>query len=70
MDDPTRPSPRLGALPAVIEIAGIHRSEIWRRVRDGRFPRPVRLGERCTRWNLAEVEQWVRDRLAERDAQP
>jgi len=58
---------RLGAQPQVSAIAGISKSEIWRLVRQGRFPEPVRLGKRCTRWNLVEVEQWVRERLAERN---
>jgi len=60
-------APRLGARPQVSAIAGISKSEIWRRVKAGSFPAPIKLARRCTRWNLAEVEQWVRDRLAERD---
>jgi prophage regulatory protein len=60
-------APRLGAQPEVSKIAGIEKSEIWRRVKAGTFPAPVRLGTRCTRWNLVEVEEWARQRLAERD---
>ena len=60
-------APRLGDQRAVISIAGIKKSEIWRRVKAGRFPAPVKLGPRCTRWNLVEVEDWARQRLAERE---
>ena len=58
---------RLGAQPEVLKICGLSKSEVWRRVRNGSFPEPVRLGKRCTRWNLAEIEDWVRARLAERE---
>jgi len=58
----------LGALPQVRAIAGVSRSEIYRRVAAKTFPAPVRLGPRCTRWNLPEVRAWGAARLAERDA--
>lgn len=62
-------APRLGAQAEVTEIAGIKKSEIWRRVKAGTFPPPIRLGPRCTRWDLTEVEQWARDQLARRPIQ-
>jgi prophage regulatory protein len=34
----------------------------------GRFPRPVRLGVKCVAWNSREVDAFIADRLAERDA--
>ena len=61
-------SVRLGAQPEVLRICGLSKSEIWRRVHAGTFPQPIRLGRRCTRWNIAEVEAWVRERLDERDS--
>lgn len=32
-------------------------STIWRWSKSGRLPRPVKLGEGTTRWNLAEVHK-------------
>lgn len=58
----------LGALPAVQRIAGISKSEIFRRVSARTFPSPIKLGPRCTRWNLPEVRAWVAVRLAQRQA--
>ena len=59
---------QLIALPEVVRIAGISKSEIFRRVKEGRFPSPTRIGEgRCTRWEIGEVQNWVRERLAERE---
>ena len=54
--------------PRASDIAGIKKSEIWRRIKAGSFPAPIRLGERCTRWSLREVSQWVEQRKAERAA--
>ncbi|WP_151445156.1 helix-turn-helix transcriptional regulator [Halomonas lysinitropha] len=35
---------------------------IWRWSRDGKFPAPVRLGDNCTRWRLADLEAWEASR--------
>ncbi len=37
----------------------ISRSELYRQIADGRFPRPVRVGLRAVRWHLNEVEEWI-----------
>ncbi|XKH00787.1 AlpA family phage regulatory protein [Marinobacter nauticus] len=36
----------------------IHRATIWRWARNGDFPQPVKIGKHCTRWKLADIEQW------------
>ncbi|MFM0562006.1 helix-turn-helix transcriptional regulator [Paraburkholderia sediminicola] len=38
--------------------------ESWRqRCLDGRAPRPIRLGERCTVWNNSEIHNYLADPL-------
>ncbi|WP_108445454.1 helix-turn-helix transcriptional regulator [Halomonas denitrificans] len=37
---------------------GVHDATIWRWVREGRFPQPVKLGGNLTRWSLSDVESW------------
>jgi len=54
-------------LPQVIERTALSRSEIYRRLRDGRFPKPVPLGDRGIAWLSTEIEAWVHARVAERD---
>lgn len=54
------------AQPQVVEISGLSRTEVWRRVKSKTFPAPVRLGSRCTRWSKAEVTAWVAKQLAKR----
>lgn len=63
---PEAPQVRLGTLKEAVSIAGISRSELFRLAAAGVFPKPIRLGARCTRWPLHEIEQWVRERLAAR----
>jgi len=36
----------------------VSRQTIWRWVREGKFPAPVKLGPNCTRWNLSTVRDW------------
>jgi prophage regulatory protein len=48
---------------------GIPYSEEWIRslIEAGKFPRPVRLGEKRVGFVEAEIDQWLKDRAAERD---
>lgn len=32
---------------------------LWRMVKEGRFPKPVKLGERITAWDMADVRAWL-----------
>lgn len=36
---------------------GVNRSTIWRWSVRGILPKPVKISEQCTRWNLEEIEQ-------------
>jgi predicted DNA-binding transcriptional regulator AlpA len=31
----------------------------WRKVKDGAFPQPVKLGERITAWKVSDVRAWI-----------
>jgi predicted DNA-binding transcriptional regulator AlpA len=42
-------------LPQVLAIFPVARSTWWSGVRDGRFPKPVKLGARCTAWRVEEI---------------
>jgi len=34
-------------------------STLWRRVRAGTFPAPVKLSERVTAWKAEDIRQWL-----------
>jgi prophage regulatory protein len=70
LERPAPPSdePRiLERLPRVKARSGISRSEIYRRIARGTFPRPVKLGERASAWDSREIDAWIADRIAIRD---
>lgn len=58
----------LERLPGVRARTGLSRSEIYRRIAAGTFPRPVSLGARAVAFNAAEVDSWIAARIAARDA--
>ena len=46
---------RLIRLQEVLRLIPISRSTWWAGVRSGRYPAPIKLGPRLTRWRLDEV---------------
>ncbi len=44
-------------LPQVLEIFPISRSAWWQGCKDGRFPKPVKLGPKTTVWRKDEIEK-------------
>lgn len=59
---------RLIRLPEVLTRVGLRRSRWYDLVAEGRAPTPVRLSERAVAWSETEVDDWIRERIAERDA--
>lgn len=60
-------SPRILRRPAVEDLTGLSRSTLYAYMKDGTFPRPVRLGAKAVGWIEGEVLAWIRDRTAERN---
>ena len=62
-----------GALPATgyvrqkqlidVGILPFSAKTLWRKVKDGTFVQPVKLGERITAWKVEEVRQWLDSRV-------
>lgn len=46
------------------KIGGISKTTLWRWVREGHFPKPVRLGVKCVAWRPDEIDQWINTRPA------
>lgn len=62
----TVPPIRFVRLREVMARTGLSRSTIYVWVAEGRFPKPVPLGERSVGWIESELEEWLRDRIAAR----
>jgi len=55
-------------LPAIRKITGLSRSAIYDLISQGKFPKQIKLTSRSSGWIESEVNQWLDDRIAERDA--
>lgn len=53
---------KLLRLPVVTEITGLKRSAIYKKMDEGNFPRPVRLGGRAVAWRSDAIEKWINER--------
>lgn len=47
---------------------GLSRCHRWRLERAGKFPKRLRIGEVAHGWLASDIEAWIQDRVAERDA--
>lgn len=46
-------------LKHVIVATGLSKSSVYALLKDKKFPEPVRLGARCTRWRMADIQAWI-----------
>lgn len=47
-------------LPFVEALTGLAASSLYRKIAEGQFPAPIRLGTRCSRWRVADINHWLR----------
>ena len=45
---------------------GLSRSTLYAYIREGRFPAPVAISERCVAWVEGEIDGWIAERIASR----
>jgi len=55
-------------LPVVKARTGLSRSTLYAMMAEGRFPKPIKLGDRAVGWAESEVLAWIESRIAQRDA--
>lgn len=54
--------------PEVRNRTTLSRTTLWRREREGAFPRAVRISKGRVGWRESEVQRWLEERSAERGA--
>jgi prophage regulatory protein len=59
---------RLIKLKEVMDCTGLGRSTIYNYIADETFPKPVSLGARAVAWVEGEVQDWILERIEERDS--
>lgn len=56
-------SDRLLRLPELVRTVGLTRSSIYRHIKAGKFPPPVKLGS-ASAWVESEVQAWITHQIA------
>jgi predicted DNA-binding transcriptional regulator AlpA len=59
---------RIGGLATTAHKDGVipvSPATIWRKVKEGTFPEPIKLGERITAWRVEDIEAWLAARHKE-----
>ena len=62
MATPTKMEKKLLRIADVIEMTSMSRSTLWRLVKTGQFPAPLKVGGpkgRAVRWLRVDIEEWI-----------
>jgi len=46
-------------LPQVLMLIPIKKTCWWKGVKSGRFPKPVKLSQRCTAWRVEDIRELI-----------
>ncbi|QLC23905.1 AlpA family transcriptional regulator [Parasphingopyxis algicola] len=45
----------------VLDRSGLSRSTLYRKMKDGTFPRQVKISDYCSGWRESEINRWIAD---------
>ena len=45
--------------PAVCEACGLSKSQLWRLIKRGDFPKPTKISERANAWDSRQIDAWL-----------
>ncbi|MBP2167952.1 prophage regulatory protein [Erwinia toletana] len=54
-------------LPKVMQKTSLGRSYIYHLIKQGEFPQPVKVGPRSVAWVESEVNDWIANKITQRD---
>lgn len=52
---------RILRIKRVLQVTGLTRSTLYRKVQRGEFPKQIKLSERCAGWRQSAVDAWMRN---------
>lgn len=52
----------------VVKLCATSRASVYRAIRRGKFPAPVKTFMGASRWVRSEIEQWIAERVQAREA--
>lgn len=59
----TTSSPRLLRRQDVQRLTGLSKSGLYKRMGEGSFPRPIKLGHRTALWPEKAVHAWIKEQI-------
>lgn len=65
--DHPRPRVKLLRIADVVQIVAISESTVFRLVKKGEFPRPVKLGGNICLWPEQELYDWIAEKMNQRN---
>ena len=54
-------SDRILRIGTVLQLTGLSRSTLYRKIQRGEFPKQIKLSERCAGWRQSAVNAWMRN---------
>ena len=58
-------NPQFVRQPTVLnEWNPVSPATLWRQIRSGKFPKPLKLGQGVTAWRMSDLEAWASDPAA------
>ncbi|MEE4375222.1 AlpA family transcriptional regulator [Pseudomonas alliivorans] len=52
-------------LDEVLHITGLGRNTVYRRIREGTFPKQVRIGPNSVAWRQSAIAKWMSDLVSD-----
>ena len=56
-------------LPKVKEITSLSNATIYRLIKQGAFPKQIKLSKRTVVWNMDEIDNWLQEKMDIREVQ-
>lgn len=47
------------ATPPIPPLIPISKSKLWGDIKAGKFPKPIKLGARCTAWKVEHIRAYI-----------
>lgn len=53
---------KVKARPASHGMIGVSKTTLWRWIKDGAFPKPIKLSAGVTVWRMSDIQQWLNEK--------
>ncbi len=47
----------------VLQQVRISKSQLWRLINRGQFPKPIKISERCNAWDSRQIDAWLTEKF-------